>query len=403
MFPTLALPSIAAVLNNAGHYAESVDLEALQVTPEALERKFRQQPEGWPDWVGFTALTITVKGARECIQAVKASGYSGKIVVGGVYASYAPEEALSWGADLVVTGECDGNIVKLLESGATGIQKGERMPIDQIPIPDLKHFAPDITTYLGNMAILRPNPGISMWTRGCPYRCIFCSNLVFGGTPTRYRPPEIIGEEMALLKKRGCQNIFVYDDELVGTRMPPGWMKEIAERIEPLGLRWVTQGRCSKKYVTPELMRDVKRAGCRAVFWGLESFSEKVLKAVKKHTSEEDIWHTLRIAREAGIENGVFTMIGNYQETEDDLAYTAEALHRAFEEGLIQYRQTTVCTAMPGTELERIQRAEGWYTEAPNGGRQMLQVFASTPWLSAEQIVKWQAKFMEACPVGIEP
>jgi radical SAM superfamily enzyme YgiQ (UPF0313 family) len=94
-------------------------------------------------------------------------------------------------------------------------------------------------------------------------------------------------------------------------------------------------------------------------------------------------------------------MIANYTETEDDLTITEEGLRKAYQEGLIDYRQTTVCTGMPGTELAEIQKREGWYVEAPNGGRQMLQVFNATPWLSVEQIEKWMRRFAEACPCPI--
>ena len=175
----------------------------------------------------------------------------------------------------------------------------------------------------------------------------------------------------------------------------------MADRIEPLGITWVTQGRCNKKWVTEELLRDVKRAGCRTIFWGVESFSEKVLKAIKKNTTVEDIWHTLRAAKAAGIENGVFTMIGNYQETEEDLAFTRDQLAKAYAEGLIQYRQTTFCTAMPGTEFAEIQQREGWYKEAPGGGRKMMEEHNATPLLTHKQIDYWMAQFEKACPVRI--
>ena len=241
-----------------------------------------------------------------------------------------------------------------------------------------------------------------MWTRGCPYNCIFCSDIVFGHQATRYRPPANIEVEMADLKRRGCKNIFVYDDELVGGKMPDDWMADIADRVGPMGFSWVTQGRCSRKNITLKLMRDLKRAGCRAVFWGVESFSLKILKAIRKATKPEDIWHTLRTAHEADIENGIFTMVGNYQETEADLQITVDEMGKAYNEGLIQYRQTTVCTPMPGTELARLAQAEGWYVEAPNGGRQTMQVTGNgTLWLSRAQIEKWQRKFEEACPAAI--
>jgi len=400
MLPTLSLPTIAAVLNKAGHYAETVDLEALQVHPDTLRDTFKSQADHLPDVVGLTALTITARGAHDCVKALRDAGFNKRIVVGGIYATEHPEEVLDWGVDLVVTGECEGNLVELMESGQ-GIQRGEKAPITDIPSPDWKHHNPPIETYWGNTALVRPHPGIAMWTRGCPFKCIFCSNKIFNGASKRYRDPIVIGAEMRELKQRGCENVYVYDDELVGSPIPTGWMKRVADEVGPVGLRWITQGRCSKRFVTPELMADVKRAGCKAIFWGIESLSPKVLKAMKKRITPDDILHTLRVSREAGIDNGAFTMVGNYLETEEDLAITRDALAQAYNDGLIQYRQTTICTVMDGTELADIAKLEGWYTKAPDTGEQMAQVFTGTPWLSKEQIDYWKSEFIKACPVGV--
>ena len=401
MMPPLGLPILSAVLNGAGHHAEVVDLEALHISPDQLREKFAGQKDAWPDVVGLTALTVTEIGAQECIRALREAGFDRPIVVGGVSPTMNPEGALGWGADLVVTGECEGNIVSLLEGGATGIQAGERMPIEDIPAPDWVRHNPTPKSYIGNMKLLQPNPGIAMWTRGCPYSCIFCCNPIYKKQAKRFRPVENIVAEMAELKRIGCERIYVYDDDLVGTKMPEGWMKGIADGIEGMGFSWVTQGRCSTKYITRELMGDVKRAGCRAIFWGVESFSPKVLKAIKKALTPEAIWHTLRVAKEAGIENGIFTMIGNYQETEEDLALTAEELGKAYGEGLIDYRQTTFCTAMPGTRMAELAKAEGWWKDPPVYGRAMMEAHHSTPWLTHQQIDHWMGEFDKACPPRI--
>jgi radical SAM superfamily enzyme YgiQ (UPF0313 family) len=209
-----------------------------------------------------------------------------------------------------------------------------------------------------------------------------------------------IEAEMIDLKARGCRRIFVYDDELIGTKMPDGWMADVADRVGPLGLSWVTQGRCSQKYVTPELLADAKRAGCRAVFWGAESFSQNVLDAMKKHITEADIWHTLRVSKAAGIENGIFTIIGNYKETEADLEYTRDALKRAYDEGLLDYRQTTVCTALPGTEFERIQKEEGTYTAPPTEGPLMAQLYNNKTCMGNDRLAYWMKAFHETGPLG---
>lgn len=400
MMPTLGLPILASVLNKAGHHTEVVDLEALMITPQKLQEAFRMQSSRWPDVVGFSALNVGAQGMKDCITFLRGVGFKGRIIAGGAFASHAPEQVREWGADLVVTGECEGNIVELLENAVTGITAGVPTSIENIPSPDWDHFTPDITTYSGNMALMRPNPGIAMWTRGCPYNCIFCSNVIFMHRRTRYRPPANIEIDMADLHKRGSKRIYVYDDELVGTKIPDGWMGEIADRIGGMDFQMITQGRCSQRFVTAELMKDVRRTGIKTIFWGVESFSPKVLDAMKKHTKPDDIWHTLRIAKEAGIDNGLFIMIGNYLEDDSDAAMTAEGLKRAYQEGLVDYRQSTVCTVMEGTQLEAIQKREGWYVEPNFAGRDLRKAYG-TPWLSAERIDYWQRIFNEVCPVSI--
>lgn len=408
MLPTMALPILCRVFNDAGHYAEAVDLEAIRVTPHMLKQKFIDQKSAWADVIGITGLLMAEQGMKETIEAIREAGYNGKIVIGGIYASTEPEKALAMGADMVVVGECEANIVELFEKCLAGeiggIQHGKSPAIEDVPVPDWSHFYPEISTYHGNTALIRPNPGISMWTRGCPYQCIFCSDTIFFGQATRFRPPAMIEAEMRDLWNRGSRNVYIYDDEMVGVKVPPGWMAEIADRIQDLeqeGLRWITQGRCSRHHITLDLLKDMKRAGCKAVFWGIESFSVKVLKAMKKVLTPEDVWHTLRLSREAGIDNAIYTMIGNYQETEEDLELTANELEKAYKEGLIQYRQTTIATVMPGTKLKEIAEREGWYHEAPLAGRDLHVNPLGTPWLTPNQIKKWQKRFDEACPVYV--
>lgn len=203
---------------------------------------------------------------------------------------------------------------------------------------------------------------------------------------------------MADLKRRHIRAVFVYDDELVGTRLPEGWLEEVSAGLAPLGLVWKTQGRCSR-HITPESMALLYQGGCRVVMWGVESFSQKVLDATRKGITVDDIWHTLRAAKAGGIQNWVFTQIGQYQETDEDARLTAEGLAKAYGEGLVDFRQTTITTILPATPLESLAKEQGWYVQPPESGPQMHQVYQSTPWLSAERIAYWQRRYSEVCPV----
>ena len=91
----------------------------------------------------------------------------------------------------------------------------------------------------------------------------------------------------------------------------------------------------------------MKRAGCELIMWGVESFSQNVLDNVKKNNTPADIWYSLELAKEAGIKNCVFTIIGSYKETDEDLAITAAALKKGYENRLIDYRQTFQAKIIP--------------------------------------------------------
>ena len=391
--PPLGLAIISRVLNNAGHNCEVYDFAAMGVTPDKIT-----DPQ--VDVIGFTCPTISVQGTKDCIAQLRKVGYKGRIVVGGIHATLYPEQMLEIGADLVVTGECEGNIVSLLESGATGVHAGVKLDIDDIPMPDWDNYFPAITSYDGQYKILQPRAGVSMWTRGCPYRCIYCANLIFNGQPTRYRSPANIEAEMRYLKSKGIDHVYVYDDELIGTELPEGWMKEVADKIQSLNITWIAQARCSKTHVTLEVLKDMHRAGCRMILWGVESFSSSVLKNIRKGIDSEDIFYSLDMAKQAGIENSLFVMVGNYTETSEDMAITEAELKSAYQKHLVDHMQVFLTEIMPGTELERVAIEDGYYKPAVNGRITLKQAKNGTPWASAATIRKWQSAYKSACPVG---
>lgn len=390
--PPLGLPILAAVLENAGHTAEVADLEMLLVSPIKLAEHFRRQGDRWPDVVGFTCLSQNVRGVRESIAALRSVGYQGYIMVGGPHITLFPEQGLEMGADVAVVGECEGNIVSIIEAQPkSAIVHGERMPIEDIPAPLWEKHQPAPNRYGGNLPQLAMPEGITMWSRGCPGACTFCSNPVFRRQRIRRRPKEAIREELLAMKQWRVHGLFVYDDELVA----PGneeWLTGVCGCIADLGYEWKCQGRVSRKHVTPELMREMHSAGCRAIMWGVESFSDDALRNMNKGTAEEDIWHSLRCAKDAGIGNWLFLMVGNYKETVQDLAHTERQLKKAREEGLVQWRQVTICTPTPGSDLHQLAKDEGWYREPPEDGPRMAQVYAPTPWLSEHEMKLWKRR-----------
>ena len=392
MNPPLGLPILSAVLREAGHEASVTDLEALGVTPDAFGRAIENQRGNWPDVIGFTCLTHNRRGVMDCIKAARSKGYYGYIIVGGPHMSIAAAEPIEWGADCAVVGECEGNIAEIVKQQPSGVVTGKREDMPLIPAPDWEHHTPRPRNYRGNEPHIASPEGIAMWSRGCPHNCTFCGNPVFWHTRIRYAPVVNIYHDMAALKEQGCRAVFVYDDELVGLNSEQSaWLAEVCREIAPLGLVWKAQGRCNEK-TPPELYKAMYDAGCRVMMWGVESFCQPVLDAMRKGTTEADIWATLRAARKAGIANWLFLMVGNYTETKAELQYTEARLIEAAREGLVQYRQVTVCTPVRGTPLYEKARSEGWLVEPPDAGAQMNQVYACTPWLTEREIAYWQGR-----------
>ncbi len=396
--PALGLPIIAAVLQNAGHQVRVWDLEAMGVSPRRLGAMFADAPASQPEVVGFTVTSHNRRGARECIEALYKARYEGYIAVGGPDVTLDPEPKLDWGADVAVVGECEGNIAEIFGERRRDVVRGKPMPIEDIPGPLWRTHSPAPRAYAGNQPKIGHPEGISMWSRGCPHDCIFCGNPIFTHQRIRMRPADRIKADMADLKSLGIRSVFIYDDELVGVgEKHNGWLRGVCAEIAPLGLTWKCQGRCSVRNDKQTLVT-MRKAGCRAIMWGVESFSDKVLADIKKGTTEEDIWHSLRLAHDAGIGNWVFLMVGSYKETPRDLAYTEKRFRKVVAQELVQWCQVTICTTEPGTELWRLASEEGWLAEQPKVGPQMHQIYAPTPWLSKKQIRLWRARLLRAGP-----
>lgn len=399
MNPTLGLPILAAVMERAGHEASVWDLEALQYTPAMLAESFVGQRDKWPDAIGFTVTTHNARGARECIAALRSAGYNGYVMVGGPHITLLAREGDIpdglWGADVWVAGECEGNILDVVERRQYGVIQGQPAPIESIPAPLWAKHHPSPIEYGGNMPKIGHPEGIAMWSRGCPGACSFCGSPVFGRQAMRTRPVSRVYEDMAALKGLGVQSVFVYDDELVGLPKHHAWLEDVCQVIAPLGLTWKAQGRCTVN-TQPSTLEAMHAAGCRAIMWGVESLSQPILDAMKKGTRLDDITTTLERSHAAGIGNWLFLMIGNYGETAAHLAETERRLIELARAGFVQWRQVTVCTPVRGTPLYETAKAEGWLIEPPEGGPQMAQVYNATPWLKQREMRYWKARLERA-------
>jgi radical SAM superfamily enzyme YgiQ (UPF0313 family) len=263
------------------------------------------------------------------------------IIVGGADATDHAELYLSRGADYVLLGEGEETLGELIDAltgrrpapltsiaglawaGAAGVETtGERPPIrnvDALPFP-----AWDLVDIARYRAAWRERHGYfslnMVTTRGCPYHCNWCAKPIWG---QRYnaRSPENVAAEMKLLKQTCQPDHIWFMDDIMG--LTPGWLARFADRIEAEGaaIPFKSLSRADL------LLRDgavdgLRRAGCRTVWIGAESGSQKILDAMEKGTRVEQIRTVAARLHDAGIEVGFFLQFGYPGETWEDIRRT---------------------------------------------------------------------------------
>lgn len=348
--PRLGLPILGTQLQQEG-YEVSFYLGTVDSLP-------------WPkifnaDLVGISTTTATCREGYQAAGLLRSSGVP--VVIGGIHASFLPDEALRF-ADYVVRGEAEDTFLPLVRS----IEKGEfpadipgvsywqenrpvhnppqrsSIEMDDLPIPDLN--------LLDQVGKMRSIP--VMTSRGCPYDCTFCCVTRMFGRRYRYRCIESVIEE--LTRYRG-EHIFFCDDNFVAnTKHSRELMQQMTERST--GIKsWGAQVRADVA-CDDDLIALMAGSGCSVVYIGFESINPETLKSYNKQQTVEDIKNAIERFHHYGISiHGMF-VFGGDTDTPETMMETAEF---ALETG-IDTVQFMVLTPMPGTpffeQLEREKR-----------------------------------------------
>ncbi len=226
------------------------------------------------DLVGITVLTITARRAYEIADIFRARGI--KVVLGGIHASFLPDEA-GQHADAVVIGEAEETWPRLIDDlKANSLQKiyeqGKRSPLLNLPIPRRDLFTKGAYLIKNTLAA----------TRGCPYSCSFCSVSSFFGRTYRCRPVKEILKELDTFN--GGKYFFFVDDNIVGK---PKFAKELFRAIIPYKIKWFGQASVTIAK-DDELLELAATSGCIGLLIGFESISPANLATVGKKINVVD-------------------------------------------------------------------------------------------------------------------
>lgn len=355
--PRLGSVILGTMLKKAGHDV-SVFVEEIQ--PIDLQELCDV------DIVGITTTTSTAP--RAYAYADLARNMKKTVVLGGPHVTYQPQEALLH-ADCVVLGEAEKVVLELFErlsrdepiSDIPGVVTRDNvqpssnqmapkpLDLDALPIPDLSL----ISGFDSKNRVFRRVVAPIQASRGCPYDCAFCSVTGMFGRRFRFRSVDNVMEELKRHNQRRLQ-VFFYDDNLAAN---PTWFAELLERMsrEKQPFRWSAQVRVEVAR-DRELLVLMKRAGCTALFIGVESFNAATLKAMNKQQTPDEITEAMARFRKHRLKvHGMF-VLGMDTDTPESIRKTVRWAKRARFSSV----QFLILTPLPGTrtfaELARQNR-----------------------------------------------
>ena len=255
--------------------------------------------------------------------------------------------------------------------------------LDDLPIP--MHELLPIDKY--RMPLIRGPFTFIVTSRGCPAGCTYCIKHVSYQFGLRLRSPEKLMEELWQLKEMGLNNIHMYADLFTVNREQ---VMELCKRMidEKIDIRWTCNSRVD--YVDAEMLHTMREAGNWLISWGIESGNEQILKHAHKGAYPDKARRGLKWAREAGIKNWGYFIIGLPGETEETIRQTIDfakelPLDIALFHVAAPYPGTPFFFEVvenewfrPGTRWENVDMDEGTVLDYPN--------------LSAERLLYWQKR-----------
>jgi anaerobic magnesium-protoporphyrin IX monomethyl ester cyclase len=341
-YPTLGLLYLSSSLKRQGFEVEIFDTTFAQ--REELLDRFAREPGGV---LGLYTNLMTRRPVLDLVAAAKAHGWT--VVLGGPESAGYPEEYVGRGADVVVIGEGEETLAELLPAlsergahrlhGVAGtvfrdeagriVHNPERTQIgdlDALPWPDREGI--DQQRYI---EVWRRHHGMGsvnlITARGCPYKCHWCSHAVFGFSHRR-RSYRDVADEVEHIRDRFQPDQVWYADDVF--TINHRWLFDYAAELKRRGLRlpFETISRADRM-MREEVLATLAEMGCYRVWIGSESGSQRILDAMERGVTAEQVQWATKAAQRHGIQVGMFLMWGYDGETIEDIEATIEHVKKA--------------------------------------------------------------------------
>jgi anaerobic magnesium-protoporphyrin IX monomethyl ester cyclase len=373
-YPPLATIGAAALLRQQGFGVSLFDTMFVEDPNEVIPRLESERPDFFVlyddgfNYLTKMCLTNMRDAAFRMIQLARRQGST--VIVSSSDSTDHYQQYLEKGADFVLLGEGEQTLLELVTAirgghenfsaipGLAWLQNGMplRSParkvmkdLDSLPLPawdlvDIESYRKIWMSHHGYFSL-----NVST-TRGCPFKCNWCAKPIYGNRYNARSPEHVVREIKWLRDEYHFDHIWMCDD-IFGLK--PGWVNEFADAVEKEGLRFRFKIQSRADLLLQEnYVQALARAGCDDVWMGAESGSQKILDAMDKGTTVEQIAGATRLLRQYGIHPSFFIQFGYPGETKEDIGLTIRMIKQLLPDSM----GISVSYPLPGTVFyERVK------------------------------------------------
>jgi hopanoid C-3 methylase len=319
----------------------------------------------WPEMVAVTALTPEVYAAQDILRRVKSFSAEIFTVVGGHHATLLPHDFFVPQVDAVAIGQAELMFAELVRAVADrrgldgvpniiwrnrdGVFVRNNHSEDRVDLANLPMPRRDLTeSYRNEYFFLFDKPDTSVATsRGCPFRCKFCSVHEFYHGAVNQMPPQRVVTEIGMISS---DHITLVDDNFLMNRRREDTIAELI-KAEGIQKRFSMECRTDSIVRHPELVEKWVQIGLYAVLLGLEGGCDETLKDLNKSCNIDTNNQAIKILQDNGVIIwGAFIVDPDW--ADDDFKRLSDYVSAKE----ITHTQFTVLTPLPGTQLYRDRR-----------------------------------------------
>jgi anaerobic magnesium-protoporphyrin IX monomethyl ester cyclase len=346
-YPPLATILAAAIVRSEGYTVSLFDTN-LRTSPEEISATLEKHKpkyfiiydDGF-NYLSKMCLTVMREAAFQMIIEAKKSGC--KIIVSSSDATDHIEKYFTAGADVIMQGEADATVKDVLDAleknrdlgsiAGISFQKDGRVQstssrtvikeLDALPFPawDLVEIEKYRTIWIRHHGYFSLNIAT---TRGCPFKCNWCAKPIYGNRYNSRSPGHVVSEIEHLLKQFKPDHFWMCDD-IFGLK--PGWIQHFNKVVyeKRLKFKYKIQSRADL-LLESDTIQALAESGAETVWIGAESGSQKILDAMDKGTTIDQISEARKLLKQHHIRVAFFLQFGYLGETREDIDKTIDML-----------------------------------------------------------------------------